>query len=483
MASENIFSQYIQPIKSVNDWRAEENRNELDRLQLAGARSRNALQDLVMQQQRDDFAAKGRSRNAIANVYTGLGAGASVPDIIKGLYATGDQGAIEHASGVEKSWLDRRKTEADIGKAGAETADKKQATQDAQRRALFQTVGALNSADDAMALINSSVTNGTLSMQAAQVIGRMVQTDPKWQVKVMMMIGDPDKARDILLPHIQINNTGGATVTQAVDKITGIPTVTGQVKNTQSPDSAAATGLGFARLAEERRHNGATEAQANGRVTYQTDASGSLVALPERVSPGTVIRGQSVVGPNGMTPVPGKDSGLNDSQSKALLFGSRMQEADKLLNGLERSGTTNGGLLKAGAESAGRVVGLGHNVIGDELGNAAGTAVGALPGWAGGPSESQKQYEQAQRDFVNAVLRRESGASISPAEFDNARKQYFPQPNDPPSVIAQKARNRALATQGMLAEVPQGKRSLPNPQSPAPSAPSADGWSIKLKGQ
>tara|TARA_R100001530_G_scaffold34938_1_gene27299 strand:+ start:2308 stop:2460 length:153 start_codon:yes stop_codon:yes gene_type:complete len=39
-----------------------------------------------------------------------------------------------------------------------------------------------------------------------------------------------------------------------------------------------------------------------------------------------------------------------------------------------------------------------------------------------------RQQKQTERDFVNAVLRRESGAAISGSEFRTARKQYLPQP-------------------------------------------------------
>jgi hypothetical protein len=81
-------------------------------------------------------------------------------------------------------------------------------------------------------------------------------------------------------------------------------------------------------------------------------------------------------------------------------------------------------------------------------------------------SESQRA-EQAQRDFVNAVLRRESGAVISPSEFANAQKQYFPQPNDKPETLAQKARNRKIAIEGLMAEVPQAKRGVPSTNQPS----------------
>lgn len=88
----------------------------------------------------------------------------------------------------------------------------------------------------------------------------------------------------------------------------------------------------------------------------------------------------------------------------------------------------------------------------------------------------RQQYEQAQRDFINAVLRRESGAVISEEEFDNARRQYFPQPGDSPEVIEQKRRNRETAIEGMVissgpaSEYVQGRNPQSQPQQPAQPA-------------
>lgn len=64
-------------------------------------------------------------------------------------------------------------------------------------------------------------------------------------------------------------------------------------------------------------------------------------------------------------------------------------------------------------------------------------------------SDAFKKVDQAKRDFINAQLRRESGAVIADSEFDNANRQYFPQPNDPPEVIEQKRRNRQIVIEGM----------------------------------
>lgn len=57
---------------------------------------------------------------------------------------------------------------------------------------------------------------------------------------------------------------------------------------------------------------------------------------------------------------------------------------------------------------------------------------------------------QAERNFLNAVLRRESGAVISPSEFSEGRQQYFPQPGDSPEVLSQKKANRDLVMKNFI---------------------------------
>lgn len=123
---------------------------------------------------------------------------------------------------------------------------------------------------------------------------------------------------------------------------------------------------------------------------------------------------------------------LTEGQSKALLFGSRMQSANKILGDLQASGKL---FSTPGANTP--VVGGLVNLVNSEQG---------------------QQLDQAKRDFLNATLRRESGAVISPAEFDNGDKQYFPQPGDSAKVIEQKRQNREVAIRGILAEVPNSEQ-------------------------
>jgi hypothetical protein len=114
-------------------------------------------------------------------------------------------------------------------------------------------------------------------------------------------------------------------------------------------------------------------------------------------------------------------------QANAATFATRMAEADKIIS--------DPAIFGAGMGASGALRDIASSV--PVVGN---MAIGATQGGA-----AYQKFDQAKRDFVNAVLRKESGAAISSSEFANAEKQYFPRPGDTPEVIAQKAKNRATA--------------------------------------
>ncbi len=64
-------------------------------------------------------------------------------------------------------------------------------------------------------------------------------------------------------------------------------------------------------------------------------------------------------------------------------------------------------------------------------------------------SGEQQQYRQAQRAFTEARLRKESGAAIPTAEYENDAKTYFVQPGDDPATIAQKQKARQVVLDGL----------------------------------
>ena len=82
-------------------------------------------------------------------------------------------------------------------------------------------------------------------------------------------------------------------------------------------------------------------------------------------------------------------------------------------------------------------------------------------------SSAFQQATQAQSDFINSVLRRESGAVISDSEFASAAKQYFPQPGDEPAVLEQKRKNRETTLLGFEREA--GPAAQPRPVTSSPS--------------
>lgn len=103
-----------------------------------------------------------------------------------------------------------------------------------------------------------------------------------------------------------------------------------------------------------------------------------------------------------------------EGQSKALAFGTRMSTSQETINLFENEGTSIRNWIS-------ERVPVGGNFL---------------------STPEYKEYAQAKRDFVNALLRWESGAAIGPAEFASADLQYFPQPGDTQAVIDQKRANR-----------------------------------------
>ena len=67
-------------------------------------------------------------------------------------------------------------------------------------------------------------------------------------------------------------------------------------------------------------------------------------------------------------------------------------------------------------------------------------------------SSQGQQYLAAKKNFVTAVLRKESGAAISDTEFETEDIKYFPQPGDSADTIEQKRLARKVAIDAMKAQ-------------------------------
>jgi hypothetical protein len=120
------------------------------------------------------------------------------------------------------------------------------------------------------------------------------------------------------------------------------------------------------------------------------------------------------------------------------------------------------------------------------------SAAGALPGGVGNYVQSP-EYQQAQQagtEFLQAILRKDTGAAITPQETAEYGKVYLPRPGDSPATLAQKQVSRKRALEALKAGMtPQAivqqekalqKADAAGPSHAAPQKPVViDGYTIE----
>lgn len=181
------------------------------------------------------------------------------------------------------------------------------------------------------------------------------------------------------------------------------------------------------------------------------------IGMPSAPSPSDQVipQGQPQVGQTqqgniSVEKVEGLSPAFTQETKQAADYTNRLEQANMILSDLEKQGVTS---MSLGGQLASQIGdGLGFNLRNPKF----------------------QMQDQAIRSFVNATLRRESGATITPQEFENAKLQYFPQPGDSPEVIKQKAMNRLLVIEGMKQQAgkayqPMGNQAQPNQQTTTPS--------------
>jgi hypothetical protein len=215
-----------------------------------------------------------------------------------------------------------------------------------------------------------------------------------------------------------------------------------------SPEAKASNALGWANHGLTKRGQDLTDARAR-----ESNTAGKVPAGYRLSADG---QGLEFIPGGPADPNAAKKAAPTEFQGKAAMFGNRAAEADKIITGLDGKYSPSAVNAK---KALGSVWGVGGAL--ESVGNA------ALP-------ENAQKAEQAERDFVNAVLRLESGAAIGKDEFDNARKQYFPQPFDSAAVKKQKAENRQRAIEGLMSNA----RTSGGTQQPSAGGASG-GWSIQ----
>lgn len=331
-------------------------------------------------------------------------------NFIQGLYAI-DPGAAQE---FEKNQNDSfsRKASAAASTAQADAARVKLAIdRDAAYR---KTMGGL--------LQDPGLTKEKAVAAVRQQLAQGVITPELAGSAIAEMSEDPAQLRDYLSQGLRAQLTPEQQITLFVpkpDKVDDGQTITTIDNNPLSPTFGQAVG----------------GAPVQKQVSPDAQLTDTRARNEGALNRGVTVRGQD------MTDTRTKEANqiardtksLTEGQAKSAMFGSRMTAANEIFNSLAATGATT-------------------SVPGSQSGYGIGKVVNALS------SANQQQLDQAKRDFINAVLRWESGAVISDSEFANAEQQYFPQMGDSPTVIEQKKANRETAQRGVLIDVPGPRR-------------------------
>lgn len=176
----------------------------------------------------------------------------------------------------------------------------------------------------------------------------------------------------------------------------------------------------------------------SGGATVAATAQDAMPAAPaavpgfERMRPaptGYQWRADGLIEPMPGGPADPRTQGLTEAQSRTNFFGAQMKMGDEIL----------------------RSVTVPSNAMLLAYRNLPSVPVNY------GASANDQMYFNAARLFAAGVLRKETGAAMTPGEVLDVAERFFPTPFDRPQVIEQKARARQQIISSLAAELPGGQ--------------------------
>lgn len=425
----SIYAQYAPKPRSVTDYLAEMDDQEQRKQTL----QQNRLALMMNQGKLDDDMRTRQEMGVVRNALTRLAPTATDEDRLTALRGTNTVTGVNQAAALAKEMAAARQQKLQADKSAFELA---KGRFDTYRRTLGVLADTPNLTKPmALQAAQDLVSQGIIDQQMFDAGAASLSDDPA-QLRLQLRQGlasqaSPEQILTAFGPKptvvdgrvVDLNprsQTYGQTTVQRQPNMAQdllIPGANGQmVPNRQLIDTrtrlaqAGATTVSYGAPVEVELPDGT---KAYVQPGNRPDAPAKLLTMP-----GTNIPLK-----------PGKQGELNEGQGKAVGFAARMMSADATINELAEKG---------------RVV---------QTPGSAGTGVIGSVVNAFSPEDNQR-LDQAKRNFINAVLRRESGAAIGADEFANADRQYFPQPGEGPEVVKQKAEARRMAIKAMRNEVP-----------------------------
>jgi len=381
-------------------------------LAIQGAQQQNRLADFQYKTGQEAYARQNALRGALS--------GAGGDEAAYG-NALAQYGTPEQVAAYRKAKLESEKTDAELQKIRMETGIKAMEQYRQNMPTDPQSAAAWIQAQYSDPMVSPIVSR----MQPIQAALSKIPTEPaQFQEWVARNALGMEKFIEKNAPQLSTRDVGGSVQDRTFRPLTGEITSLGTTAKTATPD--------------------ALMADARGRVANNI-AAGNLGVSQQRLALES-----------------GDGKPLTEAQGNATGFGLRARESADLIAELENSGTFG---RIANINSATRA-GLDRIPI---IGTALSGAVGGVGHAA--LTAPQQQYAQARDDFIRAVLRKESGATISPAEIQGAEEQYFPRVGEGKDVIEQKRKNRETAIKSLGIQAGPGGKKIPASRALTTTAP------------
>jgi hypothetical protein len=316
--------------------------------------------------------------------------------------------------------------------------------------------------------LSSSLDEKQLAMAEAlrgdiQTYSELLKTDPAKAIQFGLKSQNPT-VKSLVLEDLKTQKYGEGEIGQRKNIATGQIETVGQGGNKyHAPTSVDMGTLGTMLIYSDGKREIVQKGKEGpaGQV-LETENGPMLINTRTGQASPVMANGQ---------PLTGAGKPLTADQGNATAFGIRMKESNQLLNNLEDKGVTNTGIVRSAIAGT---VGM-TPFVGEKLQQGIHSGMNILPSALGGPSSEQQQVDAARRNFVTAVLRKESGAAISQSEFYNEYQKYFPQPGESDAVISQKRHARDTAIRAMEIQAGPGKRQIEQTSLPSETG----GWSVK----
>ena len=166
------------------------------------------------------------------------------------------------------------------------------------------------------------------------------------------------------------------------------------------------------------------------------------------------MAGKTFVGPNGETMFMMPSNVFSKPQSETPSIAGADTEPESTSGPIEVTGAKENQQTRRARGFYDRMI-ASEKIFTDDPSLEATLAGGVEPRVRGKPgaslvlSDDYKKARSAAENWIRANLREESGAAIPPAEMQQEFENYFPMPNDPDPVIAQKREFRRIAEENM----------------------------------